>query len=220
VLSGQLTAGVLVPTGDVTIRIDGPRLRRPVVLTVPLRADGRFAALWPQGKVRADLALAALRSILAHTPGLSPRARQLLLASLNQTAGVYTVTYRYAGDANFTAASAKIRTVVAYATQVLGGTPHIVQPGTPLTVELQVLDGRGANISAPALFVKLVRLAGPDGTMPAAGSVVYVGKPMQLYRVQLPTTDLTAAGAYTLSFKVGLDPTLHTLSFRVAPFRF
>jgi len=50
--TGQLSAGPMVATGVVTLRITGPGLLRPIVLSALLDAAGTYAIPFPQRRSR------------------------------------------------------------------------------------------------------------------------------------------------------------------------
>jgi hypothetical protein len=75
------------------------------------------------------------------------------------------------------------------------------------TIQLQIRDGNGVNLSAASLVVTAKNI---DGTIPQSGNFTYV-KSMAAYKYSLPKG--LARGPHKLYFIAGSDPTLHFASF-------
>jgi hypothetical protein len=136
--------------------------------------------------------------------------------------GGYPISYSYAGDNNFTAASGTGGLTVAYGTQLLFNNSKPVHSGADLPIKLAPTDANGSDISSPNIAVTAVALADANGNpvpLNSAGNA----NPNNLFRYDpslggyifnLSTKGL-AAGNYTLYFTVGNDPTRHSLTFVV-----
>jgi hypothetical protein len=136
--------------------------------------------------------------------------------------GTYTISYRYAGDNNFTAASSTGNLTVAYGSKLLFDNSKPVHSGAALPIKLAATDASGADISSPNIAATATSLVDANGN-----SVVLRSKgnanPNNVFRYDaslggyifnLDTTGL-AAGTYTLYYTVGNDPTKHALTFVV-----
>jgi uncharacterized repeat protein (TIGR01451 family) len=136
--------------------------------------------------------------------------------------GTYTISYNYAGDQNFTAASASGSLTVAYGSQLLFNNNKPVHSGAVLPVKLALTDASGADISSADIAVTAVGLVDSNGNpvpLNAAGDA----NPNDLFRYDaslggyifnLSTAGLSA-GTYTLYYTAGNDPTRHSLTFVV-----
>ncbi len=137
--------------------------------------------------------------------------------------GAYTISYSFAGDNNFTAASATGRLTVDYGSQLLFNNSKPVHAGAVLPVKVELTDASGADISSPNIAVTATSLVDSNGNavpLNPAGNA----NPNDLFRYDpnlggyifnLDTKGLTA-GTYTLYYTAGNDPTLHSLTFVVA----
>ncbi|MEO6238242.1 MAG: DNA/RNA non-specific endonuclease, partial [Vicinamibacterales bacterium] len=134
-LSGGITLGALVPSGSVSVTLNG------VTQTASIDADGRFAAAFA-------------------TAALAP--------------AVYVTTFSYAGDSNFTGATAAgtvtIADTTAPAITNLSATPGVLRPANHRMIDV-ALAYQSADVSgAPACSVAIasnepVDAAGDGNTM-------------------------------------------------------
>jgi hypothetical protein len=201
VLSGVVSANGATPTGSVIITINGKNLMHPVTSIASLHADGSFAIAWPEGTIRKDL----------------PKP------SLHQVTGTYTLTYSYLGDGAVGPATATSSIQINYGIRVLTDLSHPVRHGSVLTLRLNVVDAGGLNFTANPPRVSIASFTGPGGKpinprpanhRNAHGQFVYETQPVLDYYYQLNTAGL-APGTYRLSVRVGTDPMLHTIVFKV-----
>ncbi|HEY7328508.1 MAG TPA: PxKF domain-containing protein, partial [Gemmataceae bacterium] len=136
--------------------------------------------------------------------------------------GKYTVTYNYAGNINFTAASAIGSLTVGYGTQLLFNNTKPVHSGAALPIKLALTDANGTDISSASIAVTATSLVDANGnsvSLKCEGN----SNPNGLFRYDhglggyifnLDTKGL-AAGTYTLYYTVGNDATKHSLTFVV-----
>jgi hypothetical protein len=136
--------------------------------------------------------------------------------------GTYSITYRYAGNINFTAVSGNSSLTVAYGSKLLFKNSKPVHSGAVLPIKLALTDANGSDISSPNIAVKATSLVDSSGNavpLNSAGNA----NPNDLFRYDsclggyifnLATKGL-AAGTYTLYYTVGNDPTRHSLTFVV-----
>jgi len=136
--------------------------------------------------------------------------------------GQYTISYGYAGDANFDAASGTGSLTVAYGTQLLFDNSKAVHAGSCLPVKLEVTNATGTDISSSNIAVTATSLVGPGGVV--ALKPEGNANPNNLFRYDaslggyifnLDTKGQTS-GTYTLYYTIGNDPTLHSLTFVVS----
>jgi trimeric autotransporter adhesin len=133
----------------------------------------------------------------------------------------FTVTGSVPGGARTGTADLKI----AYNICVLYDQTQVRKAGSTIPIKLQLCDANGGNVSAPdivvhAVFVQFVSGsvppvvpddsgdANPDSDFRFDGTIGTTGG----YIFNLSTTGLTA-GAWTLTFIAGNDPTLHSVQF-------
>ncbi|HEY7329053.1 MAG TPA: choice-of-anchor Q domain-containing protein [Gemmataceae bacterium] len=136
--------------------------------------------------------------------------------------GIYTITFSYAGDNNFTAASCTGSLTVSYHSQLLFNNTKPVHSGSVVPIKLALTDASGADISSPNIAVTATNLVDANGN---AVSLHWAGNANRnnLFRYDaglggyifnLDTKGL-AAGTYTLYYTVGNDSTKHSLTFLV-----
>jgi hypothetical protein len=130
--------------------------------------------------------------------------------------GAYTVTYAYAGDANYPAAST---TTPAYISYKIAATIPTAKPNAALNARLHIEDTKGLNLSAPAIAVTVVGIASsstPDTliTLPAntAHAFTYAN---HAYHLKLKKNGL-APGQYFLEMTVAGDPLKHLMPFTIS----
>ena len=183
-INGKLSLGTLIPTGSVSITING------VTQTATINStNGTFSSVFATG-------------------GLVPPS--------------YPITFSYAGDSNFNAASATSTITVHYAT-----TGEKVSNGngggnSTIGFRVVVFNASNQNISASSLPVTAygVRLTSSATWLPAtpnSGTSLlfdYQNSGGGSYRFNLKTTGL-APGNYVFGYTVGNDTTVYTISFTV-----
>jgi hypothetical protein len=138
--------------------------------------------------------------------------------------GSYTISYQYAGSADFNAASGSGSLRVTYGIAVEFDNSRPVNPGATLPIELLLTDAAGNNLSSAALTVHadyLVRVGDPSQThleVQAPGN----SQPGNNFNYtsgeehfNLKTTTSMAAGTYELFFSIAGDPIEHFVSFVV-----
>ena len=92
------------------------------------------------------------------------------------------------------------------------------ESGSTVPVKVQICDANGRNVSSRSLQVKAIGLS-PSGTLNDSGK----SNPGNLFRLDDGTymfnlsTKGLAAGAYTLDYTVGNDPTVYHYAFTVRP---
>jgi hypothetical protein len=135
-------------------------------------------------------------------------------------AGAYSISYVYAGDANFTGVSGAGTLTLTYAVVPLFNASKEVHAGAALPLDLEVDDAVG-NASSEDLTVTAVSLLDANGNTltPHAKGNANPGNVFRRvgsrYQYNLDTTGL-APGTYTLLVQIGNDPVLHGVSFVVA----
>jgi hypothetical protein len=133
----------------------------------------------------------------------------------------YSIAYSYAGDGNFNSASGSGTLTVGYGIVALYDQTKVHQSGSTIPIKLEITDANGNNLSSAATVVTAVGIslvstsvygpvedsgnANPDNNFRFAGDS---------YIFNLKTTGL-ATGLYNLYFRVGTDPTLHTVQFQI-----
>jgi hypothetical protein len=137
-------------------------------------------------------------------------------------AGSYTITYSYPGDVNFKAVSATTTLNVTYNVNPLFDQGKAHQSGSTIPIKLQLTDAAGNNVGSSdtpitALYVldqngNQVPLMDSGNSNP--GDLFRFDPTTGQYIFNLKTTGY-ASGRYTLYFKVGNDPILHTVSFLI-----
>jgi hypothetical protein len=132
----------------------------------------------------------------------------------------YPITFTYAGDANFTAASASSLLVVTYGTNGLTLSSGPFNSGAAIPFRVTLLDASGTNVSSAALAVYAygVQLVGTATWLPAP-STGNSGDDFQFqsggfYTFRLKSTGLPA-GSYVLGYAVANDPVIHTIPFTI-----
>jgi uncharacterized repeat protein (TIGR01451 family) len=146
-------------------------------------------------------------------------------ASLDTAAlgvGTYTISYSYAGDNNFSAASATGTLTIGYGGQLLFNNNKPVHSGAVLPIKLELTDSSGADISSSGIPVTAIGLLDSTGNavpLSSAGNA----NPNDLFRYDASlggyifnlSTKGLAPGTYTLDYTAGNDPTVHSLTFVV-----
>jgi len=136
-------------------------------------------------------------------------------------AGSYNITYSYAGDSNFNSASGSGTLTVGYGVVPLYDQTNVHQSGSTIPIKLKIVDANGNNISSANLVVNAVGVSlistsvyGPVEDAGNANPDNDFRFSQDSYIFNLKTTGLTT-GVYNLYFRVGADPTLHTVQFQI-----
>src|SRR5258706_1104707 len=133
----------------------------------------------------------------------------------------YSITYSYGGDSNFNPASGGGTLTVGYGILTLFDQGKVHQSGSTIPIKLGITDVNGNNLSSANTVVTAVGMAlvsnsvyGPvedSGNANPDNDFRFSG---DSYIFNLKTTGL-ATGTYNLYFRVGADPTLHTVQFQI-----
>jgi DNA/RNA endonuclease G (NUC1) len=133
----------------------------------------------------------------------------------------YGIAYSYAGDGNFNGASGTGALSVGYGFTALYDQTKVNKSGSTVPIKLQVTDINGTNFSAANLVVTAVGVSlistdvyGPVESPGNSNPDSNFRFSDNSYIFNLNTTGL-ASGIYNLYFRVGNDPTLHTVQFRI-----
>jgi hypothetical protein len=138
--------------------------------------------------------------------------------------GQYTITYKYAGNANFKAATGTSTLTVTNGIVVLSPvvTPpgYIVAPvGTILYFTIEITDAMGKKVTSPKATVTatgITNVNNPGTVLPIPAGLSkgnkFTGNGTNGYTFMLRTTGL-AAGTYLLDFTIKGDSTVHTIEF-------
>ena len=137
-----------------------------------------------------------------------PAATGAALNTFAAGAKTFTVT---AKDAAGNSATASTSYSVGYAVKVLFDRFIPYKRGSVVPIVLQLADARGTNVSAAAIALTSVTINGKAAT--AAQQPKFVAL-VRSYGVNLNTTSF-APGTYTLAFKAGADPAVHSVPFIV-----
>jgi hypothetical protein len=183
-ISGTLSAGTLIPTGNFSIQVGSGT---PV--TAAINPDGTFSASVP-------------------------------VSSL--AAGAYSVTFSYAGDGNFNAASASATMDVTYGVTLLSNLSHGQPAGSSFTIEVESTDASGNNLSATPASVTAVGFApasNPTQITPVSDSGAFSplpnAKKPTSWSYSLKTSKGLASGTFVFYFTIQGDPVTHSLTFQV-----
>jgi hypothetical protein len=217
------TATIIIdPAKTVFSGLSSPTL---VYGTTSIALSGKVAsnAMFPSGAVAITISGIGLAQSVTLTAQIGLHGSFVAsLPTRSLAAGSYTISYSFAGNATFTAASVAGTLTVAYATRLLFDNTHPVGHGGVLAAQLQVMDAGGKNLSSQSLPVTATGLAGPNGKpvpLKAKGNnpndLFLYNKGLGMYEFDLDLSGL-AAGNYTLYFTVGTDPTRHAMTFTVA----
>jgi hypothetical protein len=182
ILSGKISFGSFVPTGNVAITLNS------VTQNAAIQGDGSFSSAFA-------------------TNSLPP--------------GAYSIAYSYAGDGNFNSASGSGTLTVGYVIVALYDQTKVHQSGSTIPIKLAITDVNGNNLSSAGTVVTAVGMSLVSTTV--YGPVADAGNSNpdndfrfdgDSYIFNLQTTGL-ATGIYNLYFRVGSDPTLHTVQFQI-----
>lgn len=152
--------------------------------------------------------------------------------------GSYTIAYSYAGDNNFTSASATANMDVTNGVLVLFNQSQARHAGSTIPIQIELVSASGQDVSSAGTTVTALGIAATPDTTDTVGSIdpSLVGAlqpvqaagnsnpnnvfreqggatPFYMYNLQTPT-GLTA-GTYRLYFQVQGDPLLHWVTFSV-----
>uniref|UniRef100_UPI002AD25FDC hypothetical protein n=1 Tax=Frankia sp. Cas3 TaxID=3073926 RepID=UPI002AD25FDC len=133
--------------------------------------------------------------------------------------GTCTVTADQAGDANYYASpTVKISFAVTCGVRVLTDLTKPVRSGATLPIQLQLVGSGGGNLWSSSITVHAIGVDG-SSVAPAPGNSQpgqdfrFVASPPG-YQYNVKTTGLSA-GTHILSYVVGTDPVVHTVTFTV-----
>jgi hypothetical protein len=141
--------------------------------------------------------------------------------SLTPATPPYSIAYSYGGDGNFNPATGSGTLTVVYNIVPLYDQSQSHHSGSTIPIKLEVSNATGSNLSASNLIVTAVGISLISTT--AYGPVVDSGNAnpdsnfrfdSNTYIFNLKTTGL-GTGVYNLYFRVGADPTLHTVQFQI-----
>ena len=182
ILSGKISFGSFVPTGNVAITLNS------VTQNAAIQGDGTFSSAF---------------------------------ATNSLAAGTYTIAYSFGGDGNFNSASGAGTLTVGYGIVALYDQTKVHQSGSTIPIKLAITDVNGNNLSSAGTIVNAVGMSlvsttvyGPvadSGNSNPDNNFRFSG---DSYIFNLQTTGLVT-GIYNLYFRVGADPTLHTVQFQV-----
>jgi hypothetical protein len=196
-LSGTLKAGALIPSGSVTITIDGQ------IQTAAIGENGEFSTSFP-------------------TDGI--------------TVGTHTVDFAYAGDNNFTEATATGTLTDTYGVAVLFNQSKAKTAGSTLPIKVALTTATGQNVSSPGVSLTALGIEATTDTLNTTGVTTSIGalqpaedagnaNPGNLFRFEagadgsyiynLKLARNLASGTYRFYFSVEDDPLLHWVTFRV-----
>jgi titin len=138
--------------------------------------------------------------------------------------GSYTLSYQYAGSADYSAARGSGTVQVTYGIAAQFSPSQPVNPGATLPILLLLTDAAGNKLSSAALTVHadyLVRIGDPSqthlavqapGNSQPGNNFKYTSGEEQF---NLKTSTSMAAGAYELFFSIAGDPIEHFVTFVV-----
>ena len=136
-------------------------------------------------------------------------------------AGSYSIAYSYAGEGNFNSASGIGTLTVGYNILPLYDQTMVRRSGSTIPIKLAVTNSSDGNISSASLTVTAVGVSlistgvyGPVSDSGDANPDNNFRFDSSSYIFNLKTTGL-ATGIYNLYFRVGSDPTLHTVQFQI-----
>jgi hypothetical protein len=138
-------------------------------------------------------------------------------ATANAIGGSYTVTASVDGVAT----SATFNLTNAYQIVALFDQTTPNHSGSTVPITIKLTDAQGHNVGSSGLPLTAVSVVGPSGSVPLQspgnsqpGNLFTFDPNTKTYQFNLKTTGYTR-GTYTLYFRVGDDPTLHSVSFRI-----
>lgn len=200
--TGNLSAGNLVATGTVTVRITGPGLLRPLVLSASINAAGNYVIPFPAAAIE----VATTRYGATGHTGVAR----------------FTVASSYPGDASFPAGRDLDRFVVDYRPVQRLSRRSSTRLGKPVTLSVFVRDNLGKLLAPPELTLRTVVLIGPDGhhygprqITKLAPHGLFVGNGRDSsFSITLDTIGLKK-GRFIVGYRISGSTRLHTLSFHV-----
>ncbi len=198
-LSGTLSHGSFIPTGSVTVTLDGV---------------SQMAAIGAGGSFSATFATASL------------------------SVGAHSVSFNYAGDANFTDASAGGSLDGTYGILALFNQGRAAHPGSTLPIQIALDTAAGQDVSSAGVTVTALGIAATADTTDLVGAVdpsavgtltpaqaaggsstdnsfLFQGGAHPSYSYNLKIPKGLAAGTYRLYFSVAGDPLDHWVLFTV-----
>ncbi len=137
-------------------------------------------------------------------------------------ASSYSIAYSYGGDSNFNSANGSATLTVGYGIVPLYDQTQVHQSGSTIPIKLEITNASGNNLSSSNLSVTAVSVSLVSATVsgPPANDAGNANPDSNFrfdnnsYIFNLQTTGL-ATGVYNLYFRVGADPTLHTVQFQI-----
>jgi len=141
--------------------------------------------------------------------------------------GYYTVTASFAGDANYTPASASATLMIAYEVRSLTDLSRAFNSGRTIPIKLRLTDAAGNNLSSSSIDLTAIRLerVNADGTTTQVslqdaggsnpGNLFRYDAALGGYIFNLSTKGL-GAGTYAFFWTAEGDPTQHELSFKLS----
>ena len=120
-------------------------------------------------------------------------------------------------------ASKTVNYTVSYGVKTLHDVTKLHKSGSTVQLELQLVNAANLNLSSAGILVTAISVT--RVTSSASGAIEEYNDDdpdsnftfqngQKAYRFKLKTTGY-AAGTYLLSFRAGLDPTIHTVEFRI-----
>lgn len=133
----------------------------------------------------------------------------------------YSIGYSYGGDSNFNPSTGSGSLTVVYNIVPLYDQTQAHQSGSTIPIKLEVVNATGSNLSSSNLIVTAVGVSlistnayGPVADSGNANPDSNFRLDSNTYIFNLQTTGL-GTGVYNLYFRVGADPTLHTVRFQI-----
>ncbi len=186
--------------------------------TTNLSGKISFGSFIPTGSVSITLNAVTQNASIQGSGNFSSNFATGSLAPINPP---YSITYSYGGDSNFNPASGAGTLTVGYGILTLYDQGKVHQSGSTIPIKLGITDVNGNNLSSANTVVTAVGMAlvsnsvyGPvedSGNANPDNDFRFSG---DSYIFNLKTTGL-ATGTYNLYFRVGADPTLHTVQFQI-----
>jgi hypothetical protein len=141
-------------------------------------------------------------------------------ATASLPAGSYTITYSYAGDVNFKPVGASTTLAVTYNVNPEFDQTKAHQRGSTIPIQLQLTDANGNNVGSASTPITALYILDQNGNQVPLmdsgnsnpGDLFRFDPTTGTYIFNLKTTGY-ASGRYTLYFRTGNDPVLHSVSF-------
>lgn len=178
-ISGTLSHGAFIPTGNVVITLNG------FSQSAAIQANGSFSATFVTG-------------------------------ALSTAPAGYPLSFDYAGDANFTPASASSTLYVTYG--IAGGPnpPNGSNAGSSIPMRISLRNALGLNLSSPLITVTAVGIRAPGGAFyPVSGNFNFSNGQGGTYTFILHTPSTLSPGVHAFEFTVEDDPVVHSVNFTI-----